>query len=63
MARGGAGRAFAVGVAQRTGGAEGDHVRIDAAGSTNRLGEETRDALLALKLFKWLVGSHLSLPH
>jgi len=43
MARGGAaGKALAVGVAQRAGGAEGEHARIGAASITNRLGEEAR---------------------
>jgi len=41
MARGGAGRALAVGVAQRAGGAEGDHARTSAASIT---GKKTDDA-------------------
>jgi hypothetical protein len=43
MARGGvAGKALAVGAAQRAGDADGDHARISAASITNRLGEEAR---------------------
>jgi hypothetical protein len=63
MARGGAaGKALAIGAAQRAGGAEGDHAGITAASITNRLVMK-RGHAVNTQMFKWLVGNDVSRRH
>jgi len=61
MARGGvAGKALAVGAAQRAGGAEGDHAGKAQPASQTVLVKK-RGRAVNTQMFEWLVGNHLVL--